>query len=68
MNWLIALDVLLWIAAAVLLITSWVTLSSYWLFIWGLICLILALVLLCILLGNGNGLSDAGDFISDIFD
>jgi hypothetical protein len=47
------LDAILWVAAIVLFICSY-TMTNFIFFIIGLICLVLAVVLLSILVGKGN--------------
>jgi hypothetical protein len=65
MIWGIIFDVILWIAAVTLLILSYTT-PSFMFFLLGVLCLLLAIVLLCILTGSGSGSSlidDAFDFL-----
>lgn len=64
MGWLIFGDVLLWIAAIVLFILAAVT-PSFVYFLIGLGCLVLAIVVLCIMVGGGSG-SSVG--FTDTFD
>jgi hypothetical protein len=59
----IIFDVILWIAAITLFILS-ATTPSFMFFILGLLCLLLAVVLLCIMTGSGSGSS----LIDDVFD
>lgn len=56
------IDTLLWISAIVLFICAWF-IPSFTCFLIGLVCLLAAVVILCILMGKG-----ALDPVSDIFD
>jgi hypothetical protein len=62
-GWWIALDVILFVAAIVLLIVGYASLSFH-LFMIGLICLIAAVVLLSILVGKASFI----ETLIDIFD
>lgn len=63
MGWAIFFDILLWITAIVLFILS-ATTPSFIYFIFGLVALVLAIVLLCILVGGNasSGFSLLDDF------
>lgn len=67
MGWAIFADVLLWIAAIVLFILAAIT-PSFVYFIIGLVCLVLAIVLLCIMTGSGSGTVGFTDNLFDVFD
>ena len=63
MIWGIIFDVILWIAAITLFILSYTT-PSFIFFILGLACVLMAIILLCIMIGSGSGTS----LLDDAFD
>lgn len=65
MNWLIALDVVLWIAAGFFLISAWI-ISNFIYVLIGLACVVLAVVLLCIMTGKPEFMGALDDFDFDI--
>jgi hypothetical protein len=67
MIWGIIFDVLLWVATVVLLILSYTT-PSFTLFLLGALCFLLAIILLCILVGGESGGSSGVSFLDDVFD
>jgi hypothetical protein len=67
MIWGIVFDVILWIATAILF-TVGITTGNIMLILLGWLCLLLAIVLLCILTGWGEKASSLVDDAFDILD
>lgn len=67
MIWGIIFDVILWIAAITLFILSYTT-PSFMFFLLGLGCVLMAIILLCIMVGSGESGTSLLDDAFDILD